>query len=76
MFQVDDLDLRPITNPADFPVVVHGTNEKAYTLIQTQVGLPNSNVSFIIFIYMQLIRPAQLVNHNIRQSIAEVLIQL
>jgi len=46
--KVDDLDLRPITNPADFPVVVHGTNEKAYTLIQTQ-GLKRMSRNHVHF---------------------------
>ena len=32
--QVEDLDLTPIVSAGDYPVVVHGTNRKAWDLIK------------------------------------------
>ncbi|BFZ07242.1 hypothetical protein BsWGS_10281 [Bradybaena similaris] len=46
--EVDDLELKPITEASDYPVVVHGTNDRAYRSIASQ-GLKTMGRNHIHF---------------------------
>ncbi|XP_050406216.1 tRNA 2'-phosphotransferase 1 [Patella vulgata] len=46
--QVDDLELTPVTSPANYPIVIHGTNMTAWNSIKTQ-GLSRMRRTHIHF---------------------------